>query len=265
MRDRTRLARFTKRAARHLLDRMNVSISRSPPAARFAFRLARTCDVFQIATILDVGANRGQFGIEMRQAGYTGRIVSFEPLSSAHLLLSAVAANDPDWIVHPRCAIGDRDGLTTINVARNSLSSSLLPMTEAHVQAEPLARYAALEETEVCRLSSVANAYMTAPGQTLLKIDTQGYEWQVLDGAAELLPRVTAVLAEASFVELYEGSRLWRDLIDRLEESGFSLWSIHPEFNDPLTGQTLQCDVLLVRVSEGGEATRAEGAAEWAG
>ncbi len=81
----------------------------------------------------------------------------------------------------------------------------------------------------------------------MLKIDTQGYEWQVLDGAVATLPRITAVLIEMSLVPLYEGQHLWLEIIARLEAMGFKTWSLQPGFVDPSTGRTLQVDGMFCR------------------
>src|ERR1700719_3610247 len=78
--------------------------------------------------VFDVGANIGQYGLSLRKCGFTGRIVSFEAIPSVHARLSAVAAGDRDWIVAPCCALGRTQGEARINLARNSVSSSLLPM-----------------------------------------------------------------------------------------------------------------------------------------
>jgi hypothetical protein len=80
-----------------------------------------------------------------------------------------------------------------------------------------------------------------------LKIDTQGYEWQVLDGAPDLLARSSAVLIELSLVPLYEGQHLWHECIARLEAAGLALWALEPVFVDPETGRTLQLDGLFLR------------------
>jgi FkbM family methyltransferase len=232
---------------RRFLDGLNIHVSRGPAVNRFPVRLVRACEEFRIDTILDVGANRGQFGLQMRRAGYTGRIVSFEPLADAHARLSQTASRDGDWTVHARCAIGDFDGRAALNVAGNSVSSSILPMTAAHSQAEPSSAYIATEDVAMCRLDSVAGEYLAGGARTLLKIDTQGSEWQVLDGAQAVLPRITGILVEVSLLELYTGERLWKELSERIEAAGFIMWTLAPQFNDAHNGRTRQCDIAYFR------------------
>ena len=85
-----------------------------------------------IDLVIDIGANEGQFAKELRAGGYSGRIVSFEPLSAAHRRLLQESNRDSAWHVHPRCALGDRLGEIELNISGNSVSSSILPMLASH-------------------------------------------------------------------------------------------------------------------------------------
>lgn len=197
--------------------------------------------------VFDIGANEGQFARELRAGGYSGGIVSFEPLSSAHARLLQASANDKAWHVQPRCAVGDHLGEIELNISGNSVSSSILPMLSAHRDAAPQSSYQGREATPLITLDSVTSSYLPGAQAPFLKVDTQGYEWQVLDGARDILPRVCGIQIELSLVPLYEGQRLWRDCIERLEANGFQLWTLSPEFVDPVTGRTLQWDGLFFR------------------
>lgn len=81
-----------------------------------------------------------------------------------------------------------------------------------------------------------------------MKIDTQGFEWQVLDGARTTLPKFQRVLLELSLVPLYEGQHLWQEMIGRLEQEGFTLWALQPGFIDPINGRTMQVDGIFYRI-----------------
>ncbi|MBN9692340.1 MAG: FkbM family methyltransferase [Verrucomicrobia bacterium] len=213
-----------------------------------AFQLLRGIEHFGITQVLDVGANVGQFSEELRSVGYDGDIVSFEPLAHAHAKVSAAARGDSRWTVHPRCAVGDKDGTIEINVAGNSVSSSILPMLETHSSVEATAAYIGVESVPICKLDSIAPQYLQNANPTLLKIDTQGFEWQVLDGASDILPRIQGVICELSLVPLYGGQHLWLDIIKRLEAAGFTLWTIDKGFTDPASGRSLQVDASFFRV-----------------
>jgi FkbM family methyltransferase len=83
----------------------------------------------------DVVANIGQFAEELRSVGFAGKIISFDPLTTAHAQLRNSAQNDSKWLVHPRIAVGDKNGEIEVNIAGNSELSSVLPMLDAHSSA----------------------------------------------------------------------------------------------------------------------------------
>jgi FkbM family methyltransferase len=236
-----------KTSVRKLFHRAGYDFHRLIPEMNATFQVSQGLLRFGVDLVLDVGANAGQFGRELRSMGYRGRIVSFEPLSGAHQRLRDSAKSDPAWTVMDRCAVGDRDGDVTINIAGNSVSSSLLPMTDAHLSAARSSAYVGQEQVRLVRLDSVASAHLASARAPFLKIDTQGYEWAVLDGADSLLPRLTGVLCELSLVPLYEGQHLWLDVIHRLGTAGFRTWAVQPGFTDHRDGRTLQLDALFFR------------------
>lgn len=197
--------------------------------------------------IFDVGANSGQFAKDIRKCGFAGQIISFEPLSSARKQLTTFQVRDPLWILHDQCAIGDFVGDIQINIAGNSVSSSVLPMLRSHSDVAVGSAYVSTELVPINTLDQVAAKYLKPDSKLFVKIDTQGFEWQVLDGAVEVLELAQGVICELSLVPLYEGQRLWRDIIDRLDQEGFMLWALQRGFTDPRTGQTLQMDGIFLR------------------
>ncbi|MCW7537972.1 FkbM family methyltransferase [Aquabacterium sp. A7-Y] len=205
---------------------------------------------FGVDLILDVGANTGQYALKVRQGGYRGRIVSFEPLAEAHARLKLNARGDEAWQVHEQCAVGEASGEVDIHVAGNSQSSSILPMLAAHADAAPHSMYVSAQKTAVIPLDAVFEAYANGSRAVFLKIDTQGYEWPVLQGAARSLERVVGVQLELSLVPLYEGQRLWEFFVEDLQQRGFQLWSLLPGFTDPRNGRTLQVDGVFFRRSD---------------
>ena len=173
--------------------------------------------------------------------------MSFEPLSSAHSILEKTASGDAKWKVHPRTAVGARNGEIDFNVALNSVSSSNLPITKAHLSADAKSAYIATERVPIVMFDTVAPQYLNGH-RGLLKIDTQGYEWEVLSGAQMTLPHVQGIYCELSLVEMYKGQLLWMDMVNRLSERGFALWSIDRGFTDNLNGRTLQVDAAFFQV-----------------
>jgi FkbM family methyltransferase len=201
----------------------------------------------RVDLVLDVGANCGQFARSLRNAGYEGRLVSFEALSTAHAELLRVSRGDARWEIAPRAAVGDHEGETRINIAGNSLSSSVLGMLDSHREAVPESAYVGSEPVRLARLDTLALGYLQPETVPFLKIDVQGYESQVLNGATEVLARAQGLQLELSFVPLYSGQRLFDGLTETLRALGFAIWAVWPGFCDPRSGRMLQVDAVLFR------------------
>ena len=197
--------------------------------------------------VFDVGPNVGQYGLSLRKCGFEGRIVSFEAIASVHARLSAVAARDHDWLVAPCCALGRTMGEANINVAGNSVSSSLLPMGDVHLQTSPYSAYVAREAVRVERLDDVAVPLLPKDGRLLLKVDTQGYEEEVLAGADLTLKSVSAMQLELSVVPLYQGAPDLRRILELCDNLGFQLHGLIPGFFEEKTGRLLQMDGLFLK------------------
>ena len=189
----------------------------------------------------------GQFARHLRDAGFRGRIISFEASVKAHSILVNNARGDANWTIASRMAVGDRDGKTTINISQNSVSSSILPILGTHLQAEPESRYIASEEVNMRRLDSVASDFLSNGDRIFLKLDVQGFESEVLRGAHELLTRICGIRLEMSLVPLYEGEDLFDSMLQRLRGLGFVLWSLVPGFVDKNTGRLLQVDGVFFK------------------
>ena len=207
----------------------------------------RVLSTHNVNLVFDVGANIGQFGRSLREAGYRGRIVSFEPLSAAWEQLAAASSKDSLWEVAPRAAIGSEDGEIDLHVAGNSVSSSALEMLSMHENTAPESRYVGSEKAPLRRLDSVGLEYLRPDSVPILKIDTQGYEDRVLHGASGIMDRIMGLQIELSLVPLYEGQMLFNDLIDYVKTAGFDLWGLWPEFTDPRSGRLLQVDATFFR------------------
>jgi FkbM family methyltransferase len=212
----------------------------------FKRRFVRSLQAHGVDTALDIGANTGQFGAALRRAGFAGRIVSLEPLQSAFDELSLHAAADPGWTVQ-RSAVGRTIGTLTMNIAANSVSSSPLPILDRHTDAAPGSTYVGTEDVAATTVDELVAAHAITPESTLLKIDVQGYEQAVLDGAQATLSRFAAVRTEMSLVPLYGGQVLMPELISYLGARGFALWMFEPGFVEPATGRLLQADGVFFR------------------
>lgn len=232
---------------RHTFNALGLDLHRLRPEITLVNDLIKSFKHFNIDTVLDVGANVGQFATSLRQVGYCGRIISFEPLSEAYALLCQRAINDPLWDIYTRCAIGDYNGETKINISANSESSSILDMMEEHSNAAPKSVYIGTESSPIYTLDFVTSKIINKTRETFLKIDTQGFEWEVLDGAVDTLQNIRGILLEVSLIELYEGQRLWKEVVQRIEKEGFEIWAIKQAFSDPKTGRILQYDIAFFK------------------
>lgn len=198
-----------------------------------------------VETVLDIGANTGQTGAWLRKAGWTGRIVSFEPLPQAHAQLSAAAAGDPGWHVAEPMALGAENSTATINVSANLASSSLLTVEQRSVDVVPESGFVGEVEIAVRRLDEVMKPEWAGP--FAMKIDTQGFEAEVLNGGPGTLAAAQVVMLEMSLVPLYQGGVSFADLYRRMEAEGFRCVAIHEGFSDLAANEMLQVDGVFVR------------------
>lgn len=212
-------------------------------------QLVHALGVHRIDAVIDVGANRGQYATGLRRAGWRGPIVSFEPLPDLRDALAAVAAADPDWTVAPAVALGGHDGVAVMERSAESDMSSLLPRGALLDRISPSSRVVERLEVPLRRLDGLA-AVTAAPWRRMhLKIDVQGGEAAVLDGAGGLWERIAALQLELSLVPLYRGETPWRAMVDRLAARGFELAFVIPGYYEQKLGRQLQFDGVFVRAS----------------
>jgi FkbM family methyltransferase len=230
-----------KQRTKDLARRFGVEISHYRP---FTARVVARLNAAGIPLVIDVGACRGEFAAELRQRGYHGDIVSFEPVAEAFEGLAAAADGDQRWTCH-RLALGAAVGEAHMNVAANLASSSLLEMEAEHRAAAPWASFVGSETVPVARLDDVIDDDRPC----LLKLDVQGFEDRVLDGAPATLARAVLLQCELSLAELYSGQAGFRALIDRFDDAGFAFVDLHPFFYDRADGRVLSIDALFARRS----------------
>lgn len=236
-----------KEFVRDGLRRMGWSLQRYSPATVPDALVHALLSNQQIDLVIDVGANTGQYAKSIRRAGYRGRILSFEPLRDAWERCSVEASRDPYWALAARVALGATQGSVRINVARNSVSSSLLPMRDAHRSAAPASSYIDTEVVEMRRLDDAARAEIERARRPFLKIDTQGYEGEVLEGATGVRDKLQGIQLEISLTPLYEGAPALTDLLDLMARWGFVPYALLPGFIDSRSGRMLQIDGLFFR------------------
>ncbi len=201
-----------------------------------------------INCVFDVGANRGQFGMILRQLGYRGWIISFEPVPTNLEALRSVAAAAEPWRVLPY-ALGARDGCSKIKVTEQTeFSSFLAPREESQIQF-PGSHVARTEEVEVRRLDTAFDSFMEGiPSPRIyLKLDTQGFDLEVARGGESTLNKVLALQTEIAFRPIYSGMNGFIDSITHFRALGFDVVDFIPVSNDPDDLCAVEMDCVMAR------------------
>lgn len=203
---------------------------------------------YKISCVLDVGAHHGEYGLSLRRNGYRGDIVSFEPIQENFQVLARVSAGDPRW----HCinyALGTEDKVASINVSSATDFSSFHTLNAAAQvifgQSPAVQR---LEDVQIRRLDTVLDTLpvSVSKGQTYLKLDTQGWDLEVIAGATGVLDRIIALQTEVAIQPIYEGMPAMADSIAAIAEHGFVPSGLFPVSFDQ--GFALvELDLLAVR------------------
>lgn len=194
---------------------------------------------FDFKTVIDVGANKGQFGYFAKMQWPDADIHCFEPLPGPGARLADLLK---DHVTLHACALGTEEGTADMHVASREDSSSLLALGAAQKSMFEMDEVGT-HTVDVKRLDQVIAPQPQRP--TLLKIDVQGFEYEVLEGATALLPYVDVVFVEASYIELYEGQKLADSVTNLLVSQGFNLSAAHNEQYDA-NGTLVQADLLFI-------------------
>ncbi len=202
-----------------------------------------------INCLLDVGANGGQFGARVREGGYQGRIVSFEPLPHIAERLKEVAAGDPEWHV-VETALGDEASeLEMTVVGDQGRTSSLLPASDYGLERSPRLAGVGRQRVPVRRLDEMLDevtAGIESP-RVFLKMDTQGYDVRVFRGAGERIRDILGLQSEIACLTLYDGMTRYLDAISSYEDAGFEMTGMFPVTTERTTMRVVEFDVVMVR------------------
>lgn len=208
----------------------------------------RVLDALSCRTVVDIGANRGQFALVARHCFPQASIVSFEPLPRPAQTFRRVMNDDSRVVLH-EVAVGSETGDATIHVSGRDDSSSLLPITALQSAFFPGTEEVRTQTVRLGRLSEFIDDESIRP-PALLKLDVQGYELEALKGCEDLIRSFHYVYSECSFLELYEGQALAGDVAAWLHGQGFLLRGVHNAEYDR-TGLAIQADFLFVRAPNG--------------
>lgn len=206
---------------------------------------------YQINCVLDVGANRGQYGCLLRSLGFKGKIISFEPVRQAFEELLMNMKKDPLWEAYPY-ALGSADISKKIRVMKNSdLSSFLIPNNklgemcfknhgdEIHHE----------ESVLVKRLDDFLGSIIElSPSlRLMLKMDTQGYDLEVFRGAEKILPSVVILQTEIANIPLYVGAPCLTMALSEFQGKGFEISGMFPESRNMNDFRVIEFNCLMVQ------------------
>jgi FkbM family methyltransferase len=200
-----------------------------------ALHLRELLNRLEIDCVLDVGANAGQYRDFLRdKVLYDGPIVSFEPVSRHVEVLRKRSRGDRNWHIEGY-ALGSSDGQMPINVMVSDQFSSFLEPDHARVKDYAKLNVACHTEAVTVRTLDVVLPVLQERigfDRPYLKIDTQGFDIEVLRGALNSLPIVKALQTEASVISIYKGMPQYMDTIRYLDELGFDITGLYPVSRD---------------------------------
>lgn len=236
--------KFLKKGIRYFLSFLDIQIESAPIKKQDKYKV-KVLNLLKTDLVLDIGANIGQYASNLIKNGYNGNIISFEPIQDMYDKLLNNSKFNEKWNVYERCAIGDTNGEIEINVSQNYESSSILKVMDKSINVEPLTAYIRKEKVKIFRLSDILELQKFE--RIHLKIDVQGYEELVLNGADKIFDKVGSLSLEISLIPLYEGALTPEVLLLKIKDLGFEPVFYVSAFTDYKTGSILQLDGLFVK------------------
>ena len=237
-----------KRTLANLAGQLGYEIRRKQPQQAESV-LSRV----DFGTILDVGANAGQFSSAILSVHPNAMVHAFEPIPECFELLQCRFSGIKRFEAHS-VAISDSNTSAEFEVNESSASSSLLPLDDTHKRMYPGARKTKKIRVKVMTLDSWAEG-RELKGPVRLKLDVQGNEFRVLRGASRVLHRVDYVLTEVNIGAMYKGQASFQEIHDILYRSGLEFIDFFPEKRSPDTLLCLFGDALFAR-KEGSKGIR---------
>lgn len=228
---------------------LHIQVKRYTPSACEELRSFALLNHKKIDTVIDIGANEGQFAEGLLMAGFKGKIISFEPVSKVRETLLKNSRRYPNWIIAERCAIGDVDTTIDIRISDDTVFSSVLEIKNEFTKDISRAQSVASESVPCYKLDTIIWNYLDGKDKRiLLKVDTQGFEKQVFEGATKLLQDVIGIKTEIPLFPIYEGTEFtFYEMVRFLESNNFEPYSFHNEGVNLKTGRLNTLDGIFFR------------------
>lgn len=205
---------------------------------------------YEVNCVFDVGANKGQYGKQLREFGFRGRIVSFEPVPEVLERLRKVAQRDPDWLVYP-CALGRSESVESMHLGWKTMNSLLGPSAYGQKRYKRFANTTRTTQVQLRRLDEVMDHALEglANPRPYLKMDTQGFDMEVFAGAGQRIDEFVGMQSEVAPLRLYEGSPHMTEAIAAYEDAGFEITGMYPVTREESTGRVVEFDCILARAA----------------
>ena len=201
----------------------------------------------EIDLVLDVGANLGQFATDIRSAGYSNQIISFEPVNQCYKHL--ISITDDAWQVE-NFALGDKNSKKEINISNKTVYSSILDVNEfGESNFSDSIKVIDKQDIQVKKLDDIIQKLVCNLGKKkiFLKLDTQGYDNRVIHGGLETLKHVQILQTEISCKGIYKDTPSLTERLEELLSIGFNIVGIFPISRDKNTMEILEFDCLFIR------------------
>lgn len=237
---------FDIEGIQNLLNKyLGISIKKFP--SRDERRLLKYLNNKKINIAFDIGANVGQYANFLINTGFSGKIYSFEPQKEAFYSLKKNMNKYKSRWEGINVGLGSSSGEVLINKSANSVSSSILPILNHHIEAEKNSIYVSKENIKIITLDEFIVERELNPESIFLKIDSQGYEYNILMGSLNSLSYIKALQIEMSIKPLYDGEKSFFELNDFITKKGFKISGIQSGFANELECKLLQMDVIYTK------------------
>ena len=245
------LRRLSKRIKKAIAREFGLYVTRNPYTLVYQEHLSRLLTTLDINCVLDVGSHHGEFAKQLRDIGYTKRIISFEPVTANYEILERQKANDSEWLCY-RMALGAKKGTMPIRVFSGTTFNSFLEPTKYGRDRFPEKMH--IERTEpvvIERLDNILDKLIEGirDPKIFLKVDTQGYDLEVVRGLGTSTRRISALQIEMTLKPLYEdATNSFFESVAYLQGLGFRLSGMFPVDFDLTNGNCpIEMDCVMCR------------------
>lgn len=231
-----------------LLTGFHFRLKKLSASASPDLRTVKILNSFDFNLVLDIGANSGQFAESLIDYGFTGEIISFEPTSFAYSQLLKRAEKYNNWNIADKCAIGSKKGELAINISKNTVFNSIKTIKSDYADYNNDAQIVGVETVTVETLDDLNGKLFNVSNKTFLKIDTQGFEKEVLAGATNVLAKVGGVKLEVPLQAIYNDVSLQlKEIINFFDDKGFLCVSINEVAVNNENGLVNEVDAIFLK------------------